>query len=107
MILDLGVAQRLGDGRVVHLAVAVAAVTDQVDDHIGVERVAVFDRHRGHTNGGLGILCVHVEDGNRQPFADIGGEARRVALLGVGGKADQIVHDDLDGAAHGKAGHGA
>ena len=64
MILDLCVAQWLGNGRVIYLTVAVAPVANQVDDHIGVERVAVFDGHRGNTNGGLGILSVYVKDRN-------------------------------------------
>src|SRR6202453_1394270 len=106
MILDLFVAQWLGNGRVVYLTVTVAAVANQVDDHIGVECVAVLDGQSGNTNRGLGILSIYMKDGNGQPSADIGGEARRVALLGVRGKANQIVDDDLDGAAHGKAGHG-
>ena len=48
-----------------------------------------------------------MEDGNGQSLADVGGEARRIALVGVGGKADQVVDDDLDGAAYGEAGYGA
>ncbi len=71
MILDLCVTQRLRDGRVVHFAVAMAAVTDQVDDHIGVEGIPVFHGQRGDTDCGLGIFCVDMEDGNRQPLADV------------------------------------
>ena len=69
MILDFGVAQRLGDGGVVDFTVAVAAVTDEVDDHIGVEGVAVFDGQRGDTHDGVGVFRVHVEDGDGQPLA--------------------------------------
>ena len=43
--------------------------------------------------------------GSRLPMSE---EKRDgIALVRVGGKADQVVDDDLDGAAHGKAGDGA
>jgi hypothetical protein len=73
MRLDFGVAQGLGDGGIVDLAVPVAAVTDQVDDHIGVEGVTVFHSQGGDTHGGVGILRIHVEDGDGEPLADVGG----------------------------------
>ena len=41
VVLDEGVAARLGDGGIVDLGVAMAAVADEVDDDVGVEGVAV------------------------------------------------------------------
>ena len=49
----------------------------------------------------VGIFGVHVEDGNRQALRDVGREARRVRFARHGGEADQIVDDDVDGAADG------
>ncbi len=42
VLLDGGVAARLGDGRVVGFVVAVATVADEVDDDVGVEALAVL-----------------------------------------------------------------
>ena len=66
MRLDLLVEERLGDRRVVHLAVAVAAVADQVDHHVAAECVAVFDGDSGHAGHGVDVFAVDVEDRNRQ-----------------------------------------
>ena len=99
MVLDGGVAAGLGDGGVVDFAVAVAAVADEVDDDVGVEAVAVFGGDGGDADDGVGVLGVDVEDGDGQALGEVGGEAGGVGLLGVGGEAEEVVDDDLDGAA--------
>ena len=53
----------------------------------------------GDAHDGVGIFGVDVEDGNRQALGDVGGEAGGVRLLGIGGEAEEIVDDDVDGAA--------
>ncbi len=103
MVLDEGVAARLGDGGVVDLGVAVAAVANEVDDDIGVEGGAVVGGDGGDADYGFGVLGVDVEDGDGEALGEVGGEARGVGLLGVGGEAEQVVDDDLDGAADGEA----
>ena len=65
MRFDLPVAQRLRDRGIVHFAVAVAAVADQVDHHRRAERVAIFERHPAHAHHRVGIFRVHVENRNR------------------------------------------
>src|SRR5205807_898577 len=47
MRIDLAVKQWLGDGGIIHLAMAVAAVADQVNQHVTAELVAVPDRESG------------------------------------------------------------
>ena len=83
---------------------AVAAVADQVDDDVVGEGGAVVDRHRRHLGHRLEVLAVDVEDGDRQPPRDVGGEARGVQVPGLGGEADQVVDDDVDRAADVEAG---
>jgi hypothetical protein len=100
MGVDPAVEPRLGDGRVVHLAVAVPAVADQVDHHIAVEGVTVVDRQGGGARHGLGDLAVDVEDRDRQALGDVGREARGVEAVRLGGEADHVVDHHVDGAAH-------
>ena len=107
MVLDGGVTARLGDGGVVHFAVAVAAVADKVDDDIGVEPVTKLGGDGSDAHDRVGVLGVDVEDGDGQALGDVGGEARGVGLLRQGGEAEQIVDDDVDGAADFKAGQRA
>ena len=66
VILDARVANRLRDSRVVHFAVPVTTVAEQVDDDIGSECVAVFEREARNANDSVGVLCIHMEDGDRQ-----------------------------------------
>ncbi len=103
VVLDEGVAARLGDGGVVDFGVAVAAVADEVDDDVGGEGVAVVGGEGGDADDGFGVLGVDVEDGDGQALGEVGGEARAVGLFGIGGEAEQVVDDDLDGAADGEA----
>ena len=103
MALDAAVAQRLGDGGVVDFGVAVTAIADEVDDHVAVEGVAVFGGKRGDAHDGSGIFGVDVEDGDGQAAREIGGEARGVGLVGLGGEADEVVDDDVNATADGEA----
>ena len=80
MILDFCVQQRLRDGRVVHFAVAVAAVTDHVNHHVAAERVAIIERHLPDAHDGVRIFAVHVENGNRLPLGQRRGKARGMQL---------------------------
>ena len=71
-VLDLAVEDRLRDGRVVDFGVAVTAETDEVDDDVGAELVAVLERHAADAHHGVGIFAVDVEDGNRQALREVG-----------------------------------
>ena len=103
MRLDLAVAQRLRDRRIVHFAVAVPPVADQVDHHGRLELVAVIERHLAHAHHRVWILRVHVENRDGQALGQIGGVTRRPAVLRSGRKADQVVHDNVNRAADRKA----
>ena len=72
MIFDLRVAQRLGDGGVVDFAVPVAAITDEVDDNVGVELVAVLGGEGGDAHECRGVFGVDVKDGDGEALGQIG-----------------------------------
>ncbi len=83
---------------------AVAAVADEIDDHVGAELVTVLGRDAGDADDGVDVFAVDVEDGNRLAARDAGGEARGVLFGVAGGEAEKIVDDDVDGAADGVSG---
>ena len=80
---------------------AVAAVADEVDDDIGIKFGAIFGSEAANAHGGIGIFGVDVEDGNTLAASDAGSVARRVLLRRARGESDQVVDDDVDGAADG------
>ncbi len=103
-----GVAAGLGDGGVVGFVVSVATVADEVDDDVGVEALAVLGGDSGDAHGRVGVFAVDVEDGDGQALGEVGGKAGGVRLVGVGGEAEEVVGDDVQGAADvvaGERGH--
>jgi hypothetical protein len=82
MVFDFLVEQRLRDGGVVDFAVAVAAVADEIDDHVSAELVAVLGGDAGDADYSVDVFAVDVENRNRLAARDAGGEARRV-LFGI------------------------
>src|SRR5216684_4543488 len=99
MIFDAVVEARLGDGGVVDFAMTMAAVADEIDDDIAAKLRAIFGGEFSDAHDGVGIFAIHVKDGNGLALGEVGGEARGVLLLGPRGEADQVVHDDVNGAA--------
>ncbi len=83
---------------------AVAAVADEIDNHVRAELVAVLSGEAGDADDGVDVFAVDVEDGNRLAARDAGGEAGGVLFGVAGGKAEEIVDDDVDGAADSVAG---
>ncbi len=67
MFFDQFVAQRLGDSGVVHFAVTVTPVPDQIDDHIIAKSVAIFQGNASDAHHGIDIFRVDVEDRDRLP----------------------------------------
>src|SRR6202008_3514238 len=101
MVLDAFVEARLGDGGIVDFAMAMTAVANQVDDHLGTEFGAIFGGEPTDAHHGIGVLRVDVEDGGALTPRDAGGIAARVFLRRTSGKADEVVDDDVDAAADG------
>src|SRR5271170_2683571 len=100
MVLDAFVKARLSDRGVVDFAVAVAAVADQVDDHVGIEFCAIFRGDAPNAHNRVRIFRIDMEDGYALAVSDAGGETGGVLLNGARSEADQIVDDDVDRATN-------
>ncbi len=81
MVFDLAITDRLRDGRVVDLGMAVTAEADEIDHDVGAKLVAELHRHAAHAHHGIGIFAVHVEDGNGQALRQIRREAAGVGFV--------------------------
>ena len=103
VIFDGVVFLRLRDRGIVHFAVAVAAIADEIDDDVAAEFCAIFGGETADANDRVGIFGVDVEDGDALALGDVGSETRRMFLNRGRGEADEIVDDDVDGAADGVA----
>src|SRR5208282_6534937 len=79
-----------------------AAIPDQVHDDGAFKSVAVFHGDAADANDGVRILGVDMKDWDRKPLREIGRESRRVRFARNSRKADQIVYDDVNGAADGE-----
>ena len=97
--LDQVVHQRLGHRRVVALVVTAAAVADQVDDDVLVERLAELVGQLGHPDAGLGVVAVDVEDRRLDHPGDVGAVDRGARRRRRGREADLVVDDHVDRAA--------
>src|SRR5271166_3075011 len=104
MLFNFFVEQRLSNGGVVHFAVAVAAIADEIDHYVCAEAVAVLRSEAGNANDGVHIFAVDVKDGDRLAARDAGGEPRGMFFQIAGGEAEQIVDDNMNGAADSVAG---
>ena len=103
MLFDPLVQQRLRDGGVVHFAVAVTAIADQVDHDVGAELVTIFHRHAAHAHHGVHVFAVDVKDWNRLAPRDARCEPRGMFFVIVSGESEKIVRDDVNRAAYGEA----
>ena len=101
MLFDLPIKKRLRDGRIVDLAVAVTAVADQIDDHVGAERVAVLGSHTGNAHDGINVFAVDVKNRDRLAARDASGETGRVLFGVAGGEAEKIIDNNMNGAPDG------
>ena len=82
MLADDLVHHRLRGRRLVGLVVAMAAIADQVDDHVLVELHAVLERQARDEHHGFRIVGIHVEDRRLEHLRDVAavhGRARIVA----------------------------
>ncbi len=103
MRVDLLIEQRLRDGGVVHLAVAVPAIADHVNHNVSAKTVAVFGSNTGHANDRLGIFSIHVKDWNALALGQVRGKARGMQLAGIRGEANHVVDEHVNASTNGKA----
>ena len=95
---DLLVHDRLREGGIVQLVVAVTAVADEIDEDVALELLPEADRETGGLHGGLGIVSVHVEDRGLDDLRDVARIAGEAVGVGGGGEGDLVVDDDVDRA---------
>src|SRR6267378_2774895 len=101
MILDAFVHARLGDSGIVHFAMTVAPVADDIDDHVAAKLSAVVGGQLAYAHDGVRIFAIDVKHRNILALGNIRGESRGLFLLGPRGKANQIVDDDVDCSTNG------
>src|SRR5207248_7739023 len=99
MIFDAAVQQGLSNRRVINFAMPMAAKADEINHNISFERIAIFSRQSRYAHHRIRIFSIHVKDGNVQSLGGIAGEARGVQFLRLGSESDEVVGDDMDGAA--------
>ncbi len=100
MLADDLVHHRLRGRRLIRFVVAVAAVTDEVDDDVLVEMLAILEREARDEHHRFRIVPVHVEDRRLEHLRDVGAVHRRARVARIrGGETDLVVDDDVDGAA--------
>ena len=96
---DRAVHQRLGEGRLVALVVAVAPVAKQVDDDVLLEFLTVFDGDAGRRSDRFRVVAVDVQDRRLDPLGDIRRVGARPRGRWARGKADLVVDDEMQRAA--------
>ena len=101
MILDALVEQRLRDGGIVHFAVAVAAIADDVHHNVAAKCRAILRGKLSDAHDRVGIFRVDVKHRNALALGNVRSETRRMLLRRLRGEADEIVDDDVHGAADG------
>ena len=98
VLADRLVHQRLGEGRLVALVVAEAPVAEHVDDHRLVELLAELGGDLGGVDHRFRIVAIGVQDRRLDHLGDVGRVGRGAAEARIGGEADLVVDDDVDGA---------
>ena len=96
---DRLVHQRLGEGRLVALVVAMAAIAEHVDDHRLLEFLPELGRDLGREHHRFRIVAVHMENRRLDHLGDIGRIRRRARIARISGEADLIVDDEVHRAA--------
>ena len=98
-LLDPLVHHGLGVRRLIRLVVPVTAVTDEVDDDVGVKFLPIHHREPDGGEARFRIVGVHVNDGCVEAFREIAGIVGRSRLARLCREADLVIHDQMDRAA--------
>ena len=73
-----------------------APITYQVDQKVFVEFVAVSQRHAGGGHTRFDIIGIDMHDGDFEALGEVTRIERGAAIVGVCGKADLVVEDDMN-----------
>ncbi|MNS84364.1 hypothetical protein D3C72_1181870 [compost metagenome] len=80
---------------------AVAAIAEQVDEHIAFKGVTEVQRQTCHESDRFRVIGVHVEDRRLHHFTDVSTVRRGARIQRVGrGEAHLVVNHDANGTAH-------
>ena len=99
LLLDPRRHQRLRVGGLVLLVVAVAAIADEVDHHVGAEAAAERHRQPHRRERRLGVVGVDVDDRQVEALGEVARVAGRARVGRLGGEADLVVRDQVQRAA--------
>ena len=99
MVGDSLVHQRLRERRLVAFVVPVAPVSDQIDQEVALEALAIGERQPRRLDAGFRIVGVDVHDRDLEPARETARVRRAVNVLGTGGEPELVVDDDVNRAA--------
>jgi hypothetical protein len=95
------VEEGLGEGGLVAFVVAAQPVAIHVDHDIALELTAEGHGKADDLGDGFGVLAVDMENGALEHLGNGRGVGRGAGLLRIGGEADLVVQNDVQGAADG------
>ena len=94
--IDFGIEGGLGEVRFISFVVAVATVTNDIEDDVFMKLLAEFEGKLNDRSGGQGIVSVHVKDGQAECFSRGGAVSGGAGIVRQGGEGDLIIDDDMD-----------
>lgn len=95
---NLLVHERLSEAGLIELVVTHLTVTNEVDDDVMVELLAVLRSDLEAVVNVLHAVSVDMEDGSADSLGEVRGVHVTATLGGHGGETNLVVHDDVDGA---------
>ena len=104
MFRDRRRKQRLRVRGLVLLVMPVPAIADEIDHDVVSEAASVCEREPDRGERGLRIVGVHMNDRDVEPFGEVARIPRRASVGRVGGEADLVVRDQVQGATGGVTG---
>ena len=100
MRLDLFVHRRLSHRGLICLIVATPPITDEINDNILVEMIAVIHGQLRHEDDRLGVIAVNVKNGRLHHFCNVRAVLRGARVLALtGGESNLIIQHDVQCAA--------
>src|SRR5215469_2305371 len=99
MFLDLAIEDGLRVAGVVAFVMAVAAITDHIDDDIFFELLPVVESNLNYSYGGFRIVSVDMKNGCLDATGHVGRIRGGAGFVGERGETDLVIDDDVNGAA--------
>src|SRR5260370_2773079 len=99
MVFDGFIKLRLGDGRVIHFAVAVTPVADQIDDYVVGEGVPIVQGHAADSYHRVNVSCIDMKTRNILAARKLRRKTRRVQFGRNRGESDQTIEDHIHRSA--------